>query len=85
MISGSSTQPSSGPYDRREQRGRGKGGAFCTESDRGGELHNTVTGKEFAGLMVSGRIGELGVQGGVLDIGMAQLVFDKGQIGAGFW
>ena len=44
-----------------------------------------MTGKEFAGLMVSGRIGELGVQGGVLDIGMAQLVFDKGQIGAGFW
>ena len=38
--------------------------------------------KEFVGLLVSSWVGELCVNGGVLDIGMAEPVFDKGQVGA---
>ena len=39
--------------------------------------------KQFAGLLVSGWVGELRINGGVLDIGMAQPVFDKRQVSAG--
>ena len=42
-----------------------------------------VTREQFAGLLVSGWVGELRINGGVLDIGMAQPVFDKRQVSAG--
>jgi len=44
----------------------------------GDSSHYPMAGKELARLLVSGWIGELRVNGGVLDIGMAQPVFDKG-------
>ncbi len=42
-----------------------------------------MAGKEPAGLGISGRVGELRVNRGVLNIGMAKPVFDKGKVGAG--
>ena len=39
-------------------------------------LHHPVAGKELSGLLVSGWVGELGVNRGVLDIGVAKPVFD---------
>ncbi len=45
--------------------------------------HHPMAGKEPPCLLVSGRIGQLRVNGSVLDVGMAQPVFDKGEVGAG--
>lgn len=42
-----------------------------------------MAGKELAGLLVAGGGGEAGIDRGVLDVGMAQPVFDKGKVGAG--
>jgi hypothetical protein len=41
--------------------------------------------KQVAGLLVSGWVGQLRIDGGVLDIDMAQAVFDKGKISAGVY
>jgi hypothetical protein len=38
--------------------------------------------KQLAGLLVTRGVGQLRVDGGVLDIGMAQPVFDKGKVSA---
>jgi hypothetical protein len=42
-----------------------------------------MAGKESAGVLVSFRVGELGVNRGVLDVSVSEPVFHKGKIGAG--
>ena len=61
----------------------GSGGAGNCQAVRSSISHHPVAGKELAGLLVSGWVGQLRGDGGVLDVDVSQSVFDKRQAPAG--